>query len=863
MWVDCAHVPEKMPDVEVIVFGTRGKTLPKRVHSFKNESFLLSAGDIGSITKISFVVSNPCLNKGIKLSKVRMKDLDSKEELCFHPLNQWLFEEDGSETVAEVAAVRPDVAPLREVTYSISVYTGTLPASETDAEIFITIFGENGDSSKRRLKNPKFCTHFAKGQVSTFSIRAIDLGILSKVLVEHNRYGYGAGWYLEQIIIQGLEKHDGQYIFSCQQWLDSGVADGRMKRELQLLGKATKEKPIGRIHGTWHVIVSTSNILNNDVNPKLTITACDDKGASASVFIPKGSFKRDEAYQTSLQLNKKFGVICKVRLEVEDTDGKTWHCQAVKLQHRKSKETLEFPCLRNFSDTEGCTVAELPVLTAGCRFLTVKQYVLFISTDSSLESGTDSDVYITLKGSIGDTGRRKLPRNEKDSFAKGKVDIFHVEAVDIGTLHELVVEKGKGSDWLLEKIIVKESDFTGREILFMAHTWLKDRTDRKRLASQTLNVTEIQEKSIAATSLRRQQMKSDGPWKIYFTECYGNPSKEFKKSWENISKLIVVFYGNNGKSGPISLEDNIGDHTEDEATYDVHLPFDLGMLYKVKLGFHHLEEGIFQLFHHCKMQNTVTLDTFTFYINKTLPLLNGDQWIELPVEWPLREALSVVTYKLKVFSKDDLSKINSVHMSLCIYGTNGETEDRTLSLALSSITHQGEDNESFTDQIDAVDLGELNKVILHIRSKSSCSLGIKALHLKEDSKQEPIYIFEVNETFLLDTNEPEIRREIPLSLIQKEDEPENLVDYIIKVYTGDKRGAGTDANVHIILFGNLDTSPLIQLSKSLDNRDPFERGKIDTFKIKTKKVGRLQKIEIGHDGKGFGGLLKMKMMDAL
>lgn len=64
-----------------------------------------------------------------------------------------------------------------------------------------------------------------------------------------------------------------------------------------------------------------------------------------------------------------------------------------------------------------------------------------------------------------------------------------MEAVDIGTLQDIVVEKGKGSDWLLEKIIVKELATAGTETLFMAQTWLKDRHDGKRSASVTLNAT--------------------------------------------------------------------------------------------------------------------------------------------------------------------------------------------------------------------------------------------------------------------------------------------------------------------------------------------------------------------------------------
>lgn len=52
----------------------------------------------------------------------------------------------------------------------------------------------------------------------------------------------------------------------------------------------------------------------------------------------------------------------------------------------------------------------------------------------------------------------------------------------------MVVEKGKGSDWLLEKITVKDSAAAGKETLFIAQTWLKDRRDGKS-NSVTLNAT--------------------------------------------------------------------------------------------------------------------------------------------------------------------------------------------------------------------------------------------------------------------------------------------------------------------------------------------------------------------------------------
>ncbi|XP_074841891.1 oxygen-regulated protein 1 [Carettochelys insculpta] len=864
MWMYCTHVPEEVPDIQVILFGTKGKSASQKVQNLNNNPFLLTVDDIGDIRKVSFVLSGTSLGRGIKLHKVRLKDLDTKEELGFYSADPWLFKGDGSETVTELAAVRPDKAPLRGVIYSVSVHTGTLPASGTDADVFITIFGENGDTCKRKFRHSRSHASFERGQVNSFSVRAVDLGMLIKVLVEHNNIGYGAGWYLDRITMQEPDKTDCQYVFSCQQWLDSGVGDGQLERELRLLGKVRNERLAGNIQGTWDVIVTTSDA--SGMSPKMSLTVCGEKGASISVLFPRGSLKKSEICQTSVELDKKFTAICKVRLEIDDArNGETWHCREVKLQHRKSKEILEFPFLRKFAAAEGCTVAELPVLTDGFHFSIVKEYVLYITTAASPESGTDADVYITLRGLLGDTGRRKLTRKGKDLFTNGKVDVFRVEAVDVGSLQDLVVEKEKGSDWQLEKIIVYEPTLAGRKILFMAQTWLKD---GKKSSSVTLKATEIQERrSTDAVPSKKQQMESAGTWRIYFTKHCDETAEEFEKSVKNISKLIMVFYGTKGKSNPISMENKVQYRADDQVTYDVHFPSDVGMLYKVRFGLQSLGSSTSQLsLHHFKMQNTASLDTFSLSINKTLSSFNGDRWIELPVEWPLKAALSVVTYHMTVFSSNILSKRNVVLVSVCVYGTNGDTGDRCLHWSWQN-SQQGEDNELFTAQMDAVDLGELHKVVLAISSKTNCKLSVKTLHLKEALKQEPVYVFEVNEVFSVDPHEPEIRREIPVSFVNREGTelknsiacslhkekrpPDSLTEYIIKVYTGDEKGAGTDANVHVILFGDEDSSDLVQLTKPLEHQDPFERGKSDTFRIKTKSLGSLHSIEIGHDGKGF------------
>lgn len=74
--------------------------------------------------------------------------------------------------------------------------------------------------------------------------------------------------------------------------------------------------------------------------------------------------------------------------------------------------------------------------------------------------------------------------------------------------------------------------------------------------------------------------------------------------------------------------------------------------------------------------------------------------------------------------------------------------------------------------------------------------------------------------------------------------------YSVYVKTGDRRNAGTDANVYIILYDekNNKTSPF-----KLDNflKNDLERGHLDTFKIKDKQtLSDISVIEIWRDEYG-------------
>ena len=79
------------------------------------------------------------------------------------------------------------------------------------------------------------------------------------------------------------------------------------------------------------------------------------------------------------------------------------------------------------------------------------------------------------------------------------------------------------------------------------------------------------------------------------------------------------------------------------------------------------------------------------------------------------------------------------------------------------------------------------------------------------------------------------------------------VPYEITVYTSKVTGAGTDANVHIEIYGEEKTTGQVMLCSKTDRKGKFQTGSVDKFIHELEDVGdTIEKIRIGHDNRGFG-----------
>jgi hypothetical protein len=77
--------------------------------------------------------------------------------------------------------------------------------------------------------------------------------------------------------------------------------------------------------------------------------------------------------------------------------------------------------------------------------------------------------------------------------------------------------------------------------------------------------------------------------------------------------------------------------------------------------------------------------------------------------------------------------------------------------------------------------------------------------------------------------------------------------YNVKIKTGDKRGAGTNANVRIQLIGELGETDKNGYLLDKSGYDDFERGAQDTYQVRADKdLGNIEKVRIWHDNANSG-----------
>ncbi len=113
--------------------------------------------------------------------------------------------------------------PKPDVNYTVLVTTANREDAGTDANVYLTIHGCDGDAGEFALNNMNR-DDFERGHTDDFAITAPDLGDLKSIHVRHDNSGEKPGWFLSQVNIRNND-NGREWLFSANRWLARDEAD--------------------------------------------------------------------------------------------------------------------------------------------------------------------------------------------------------------------------------------------------------------------------------------------------------------------------------------------------------------------------------------------------------------------------------------------------------------------------------------------------------------------------------------------------------------------------------------------------------------------------------------------------------------
>ena len=296
-----------------------------------HDCFFVETDDVGEMTRVRIEHNNRGTAPGWYLDHIEVKELDANDaprRSWRFNCNQWIATDEGDGlTYKDLNAVpmeatrmvsskaKQDEAKRKDEilqvdSYEILVATGNENFGGTDANVFLTMFGNRASSSKLPLgetisrKKPSF----EKAARDVFSVRTKPLGELEKIRVEHDNTGTAPGWFLDFIEIKALNSQGSElqkWRFDCQKWLATDKDDRKLYKELYakciskpmlsdgpLMTKTPFHQTTKPNFAIYEVIINTgsSSFAGNDVN--IFIQFFGTTGKSNEIWFPVGKSGR-------------------------------------------------------------------------------------------------------------------------------------------------------------------------------------------------------------------------------------------------------------------------------------------------------------------------------------------------------------------------------------------------------------------------------------------------------------------------------------------------------------------------------------------------------------------------------------------
>jgi len=706
-----------------------------------------------------------------------------------------------------------------KVQYKVTVYTGDEPEAGTDAEVYWFFIGEKGESEKIVPKqNDK---NFERGKSDVFTVTAKDVGPLKMLRIGHNNKASGFfakvvggnGWFLDRVVV---EKGSESFTFPCGKWLDDSKDDKKIQRDLKLLDPKSERRI------TYKISVTTGDEkgAGTDANVKICLFGQKADTGIRSLDSDKDDFERGNTDHFFIE-SEDIGPLEKIKLGLEGKEllsimnTADWQCARVVIEDpKRGSYTFEINQWFQLKQWKEFSVS-------GAK--TALVYSVEVTTGNIKGATTSAQAYIIIFGDKNNSGKVVL-ENSQTNF-KAAVDKFQVDTVDLGELKKIIIghnNAGFGADWFLQNVSVR-NEINGKDYHFPCGRWFSKNVDDKLIEREIT----LSAKPCRATTyevvVKTGNLRGSGTDANVFLNIQGKTLSSGKRKLDNMWNNFEA-----GQTDKFSIES-----------------IDVGKIRSITIGHDNSGIGPDWYLEYITITNLTNKKSVKFPVSRWFSKDEDDGQIERTLKPGVGDAAGQTLYQVSVITGDRRGAGTDANVFIEVYGTKGKSRKQLLDNAENNFERKQTDVFSLKC---ATDLGEPTKIrIGHDNSGFGPGWYLDKVILK-NMKTEQETFFLVGRWLAKDEGDGAIEVEVPASADGQCGVP--LTTYKVQVYTGDRPGAGTDANVFITLFGQegVDSGER-QLENDLDN---FERNKVDVFSFQCVDLGNLTKISIRHDNSGLG-----------
>ncbi|WP_130863113.1 PLAT/LH2 domain-containing protein [Bacilliculturomica massiliensis] len=332
----------------------------------------------------------------------------------------------------------------------------------------INPFGEKGEKP-------------AAGSETAYAIATRDVGAVERIQYRAAGSASTADWYITSITV-GQQDAKGavtnEASFQVHQWALNSY-----------------ESTIS-LGSEYTMTVKTGNVALAGTDSNIYVRLIGDYGTTDEVKINPSfsgnAFEKGKTDQADVLFNCDVGKVKEIQVRSDMRwAGADWYPDWIKVKQKGGSQETTFQIGEWIADKNTRIFTTVPRNST--------QYKLTVTTGSDLGAGTDSDIYVKLIGTNGETAEREI--SELYAGNAFERDTTHEVIVNfdknIGTMQKIMVRSDMswvGADWKLSKIkaepIVNGEVMPGTE--FIADEWIND-TQWRTYAGEPRDASESRE----------------------------------------------------------------------------------------------------------------------------------------------------------------------------------------------------------------------------------------------------------------------------------------------------------------------------------------------------------------------------------